>query len=160
MAVRVERHEDHDLGYNAIKKELKKLDGMYTEVGFPGGTPYAGPGTLDAAGLALIHELGTRDGNIPKRPANRMAFDNNEDAIDKKQKALYYRVLRGMSAAQAVKQLGIWYEAKLRLSYLRGPFKPNAPATIEKKGSSRPLIDTKNLVNSITSKLFRKGREL
>lgn len=156
----VKGFEDHDLGYKRIMKNIRELDGMEVHVGFPGGTKYEGAGTLDAAGLALIHELGSRDGSIPKRPANRMAFDKNEKAIEERQKDLYGSVLRGVSPDRVLKALGVWYEAKLRLSYLVGPFKPNAPATIAKKGSSRPLIDTKSLVNSITSKLFRKGREL
>ena len=32
----------------------------------------------------------------------------------------------------------------------KGPFTPNAPATVKRKGSSQPLIDTGNLRKSIT----------
>ena len=151
-----------DMGYRRIMNNIDGMNDLYTEIGFPGGTEYSGAGSLDAAGLATLHELGTVDkgGYIPARPANRMAFDRYIEDIQKRAKSLYNQVLSGLPNVIAIKRLGVWYEGKLWLAYMQGPFTPNAESTIARKGSSRPLVDTKKLVNAITSKAFRKGAQL
>ena len=46
-------------------------------------------------------------------------------------------------------QLGNWYRDVQRAHIRNGNWVPNAPATIRRKGSDRPLIDTGQLVNSV-----------
>jgi len=158
--------EVKDHGYNRLLKELQLLDGSSTEVGFPEGAQYKGsdaPKNMGVAELAIIHELGTSDGHIPSRPANRMTYDSSKDIIARKSKNLYSQVVRGMTAEMALKQLGVWYEGKLKLGYRKGPFKPLAATTLaaraaKGRASSVPLHDTKGMVNSITSKLVIKKR--
>jgi hypothetical protein len=41
-------------------------------------------------------------------------------------------------------------QAAVKNKVVTGPFEPNKPATIARKGSDRPLIDTAQLLNSIT----------
>ena len=40
-----------------------------------------------------------------------------------------------------------------------GTFEPNAPSTIRKKGSSRPLIDTGRMRQSVNFIIRRKGAD-
>lgn len=159
--------EVKDHGYKHLLKELQMLDGSSTEVGFPEGSAYKGTEPLNknmgVAKLAIIQELGTSDGHIPSRPANRMTYDNNLDKIARKSKNLYNQVVTGMTAEMALKQLGVWYEGKLKIGYRKGPFKPLAAMTLairaaKGRKSSVPLHDTKGMVNSITSKLRMRRR--
>ena len=39
-----------------------------------------------------------------------------------------------------------------------GEFSPNAPSTIKKKGSDKPLIDTGHMRQSVMTVVDRKGR--
>jgi hypothetical protein len=106
--------------------------------------------------LALIHEFGSPKANIPERSFIRGPFNAN---LQK-----YGEVMRGY-----VKRL---YENRLPVMQLLGlmglrmandmkaairtssggnePMVPNAKSTIAKKGSSRPLVDTGQLLKSIT----------
>ena len=43
----------------------------------------------------------------------------------------------------------------MKNTFTTGSFTPNKPATIKRKGSSRPLIDTGHLRQSITSKVVK-----
>jgi hypothetical protein len=54
---------------------------------------------------------------------------------------------------RALKRLGIFAEGRVKLKITKGPFVPNAPFTIRKKGSDKPLIDTGRMRGSIISKV-------
>ena len=45
-------------------------------------------------------------------------------------------------------------EGAMKLKFTDGTLTPNAPSTIKKKGSSRPLIDTGQLRQSISNKVI------
>lgn len=48
-------------------------------------------------------------------------------------------------------------EVKKRI--ITGPFVPNAPTTIAKKGSDKPLIDTGQLLDAIDYKMHKPGQK-
>lgn len=120
-------------------------------------------GPINNAALAFIHEHGAPEANIPARPflipgvkdsqpswlprikdAGKAAFEGRAGAVDANLAAA------GQLAAQAVQR-------KIRT----GPFAPLSPRTIAQrrrkgqKGQIRPLIDTAQMLQSITW-VFRK----
>lgn len=110
--------------------------------------------------LAAIHEFGSPRAGIPERSFIRRTF--NEPEGQKELRDLYARLARvvvtgKMSAEKAIELLGMKMVAMVRNRILVNWIPPpNAPATVEKKGSSRPLVDTGQLVNAITYEVRRK----
>lgn len=152
---------DRDLGGIALLKQLKLLDGSSVEIGFPGGKVHVSEdGTIDMAELAIIHELGTKDGNIDSRPANRITYEKELPNIRRKVNTFVNDVYGGQSVERGLKVLGVWYEAKLKQGYMTANLKPIKQSTIDARrgSSSRPLIDTDLMRGSITSKVVLSKR--
>lgn len=117
------------------------------------------PGSdMDLIGLAAIHEFGTPArpwagfAGIPPRPFIRATFDANRAEVGKKVRALAVAFLKGqISLNRGLNMLGHWGVGAVHRYVEQGSnLLPNAPSTIERKGSSRPLIDTKQLINGVT----------
>lgn len=90
---------------------------------------------------------------IPERPFIRGTFDSADGrkAIQLSVDKLTDRVLqRELSAAQAFGALGLVAQGLVQRKIKAGPWEPNAKATIRRKRSSKPLIDTGRMRNSIT----------
>jgi hypothetical protein len=69
---------------------------------------------------------------------------------------LYKQVVNGkVNPINGLSKLGVAYEGEMKNTFLVGQFTPNKPATIKRKGSSRPLIDTGHLRQSIISKVVK-----
>ena len=106
--------------------------------------------------IAAIHEFGSRDGTIPQRSYLRSTGD--------RELALFQRFL-GIAAKRAVINGDIKIElgrvGELGVSKVKQTInqsiglKALKPATERRKGSTRPLIDTAVLKNSITWKVKR-----
>jgi HK97 gp10 family phage protein len=105
------------------------------------------------AEIAFYNEFGTK--NTPARPFLRVTIRENRFKIKKKIADLYEAVAVGdMTAAKAQKVLGGMVASLVRekITTLQSP--PNAPYTIERKGSANPLFDTGELKNSISWDTF------
>lgn len=160
-----------DLGKARIKRELKSTATHYALVGIPGGNVAGSSITL--AEVALILEKGSLQMHIPPRPFMKQTREKaSRGRFVKLMRALYKKVVEGsQDAVQALKDLGLAYEGELKAIFTRGNFAPNAPITInggwmrnrisgkpfkvKGKKSSRPLIDTGRLRQSITSKVVK-----
>jgi len=155
-------HTDTDMGLDAIFKEMEKLKSMCVKVGVTedvGSQTVNGGATL--AQIAGWNELGvmgppvSQNGGgkwfIPPRPFIRGFADGKREQIQKTLDRLGKMVVDGkLKAEEAIKRLGEFGQSGVK-SYIRnGDFTPNADSTIaRKKGSSKPLIDTGTLRNSI-----------
>lgn len=129
-----------------IFNELKILEKAYTLVGIQEGNPQV-EGTL-VSQIAFWNEFGTK--HIPERSFIRSWFDANISAIQQKVRFLYNKVSEGkMTAKTALATLGQWAQDRIRKSILEFTSPPNKPMTIRRKGSSHPLIDTGQMLNSI-----------
>jgi len=49
-----------------------------------------------------------------------------------------------------LEDVGLYAQSKVKNYFLRNGWAPNAPSTIKKKGSDKPLIDSSAMRNSIT----------
>jgi hypothetical protein len=147
-------HTDTDMGLNNILKEIEKLKTCSIKAGVTQDTGAAmNEDGVTVATYATYNEFGVRKHGkevIPSRPFIRGWVDSKREQIAKTIEKLYGQVNDGkMFGATALNRLGQYAEYGIR-SYLRnGSFVPNSERTVKMKGSSRPLIDTGTLRNSI-----------
>lgn len=135
-----------DHGFDNIIRQALKLDGKGVKVGIRRGKgSHDGTDMLD---IAVYNHFGTA--TIPARPFVSDCAEKNAGQIKEAQKRLVYRVYQGnLSADGALAQLGAWYVNVQKGHILHGGWTPNAPATIKRKGSNKPLVDTGQLVNTV-----------
>ena len=169
--------EDKDLGWLRIKKELKSYKNSYTAIGYYG---HGGDPSEDLAARAGVNEFGakicvtkkmrgffkykwginlkTNVIRIPARPFMRKTYDNNKRKINKQIEMEYNRILEGkQTAKKALTRLGMWYKGLTQITIRKGGFEPNKPLTIQnKRGSTKPLINTGQLYNEIDHREFIK----
>lgn len=128
-------------------------------------------GNIDNVGLMAIHEFG-----VPNNPtgSGRKAGRNHTVSIsqrsilrsttkEKEKDAMklvlkeYDRIIKGQTTFEnTFKLLGVFIEGAMKLKFTDGTLAPNAPSTIKKKGSSRPLIDEGQLRQAMTNKVIMK----
>lgn len=158
------RVEDKDLGLNRIIRTLNKdLDGVVVKVGVQAKDKAVRRGKGGSirntdqplAVIAAIHEFGL--GDMPQRSFLRSAYDENLPVIDKMIQRVANGAVFGLGTNAALNQLGNVVQGIVQRKIVDGPFVPNSPATIKRKKSSKPLIDTGHLRQSIRYVIERKG---
>jgi hypothetical protein len=158
------RVEDKDLGLNRIIRTLNKdLDGVVVKVGVQAKDKAVRRGKGGSirntdqplAVIAAIHEFGL--GDMPQRSFLRSAYDENLPMIDKMIQRVANGAVAGLGTNAALNQLGNVVQGMVQRKIVDGPFVPNSPGTIKRKKSSRPLIDTGHLRQSIRYIIERKG---
>lgn len=131
-----------DHGFEQLKKDVASLKGRGVKVGIMGGGE-----VLD---YAMYNEFGTS--RIPARPFMQTAYDRNEAEMNKFVDFLAQQIIDGKSNADRVLRiLGETYQLKVQETIRNAKewAVPNAPGTIEQKGSSSPLIDEGRMVGSV-----------
>lgn len=158
------RVEDKDLGLNRIIRTLNKdLDGVVVKVGVQAKDKAVRRGKGGSirntdqplAVIAAIHEFGL--GDMPQRSFLRSAYDENLPMIDKMIQRVANGSVFGLGTNAALNKLGNVVQGMVQRKIVDGPFVPNSPATIKRKKSSKPLIDTGHLRQSIRYVIERKG---
>ncbi len=88
---------------------------------------------------------------IPERSYLRAAIDENRQRILRfvDQQGINL-IVKGQSIKKTLNALGLFGVSLVKAKIIKGPFVPNAPSTIRKKKSSKPLIDKGRLFGSIT----------
>lgn len=137
-----------------IMQELDELQNLLVNVGFQEGQKY--PDGTSLVDVAAWNELGTV--NMPSRPFMRKSVDDNEEKIVKFLQAQVKDIIsKGKTAKQAFEAIGVFQKGLVQETIVDGNFEPNSPATIKKKGSSRPLIDTGVMRDSVNYVIEKKG---
>jgi phage gpG-like protein len=151
--------KDTDLGFRQIQSRIEKSGDLSVSVGVLSNESVEGSfGMVD---LANVHEFGATAGNgvvIPERPAFRLTFDEGKDRLKASRLLRFDQYIMGqITLRKALFFLGDEYKNMVRATIQDGgKLKANAPATIKKKGSDLPLVDTGRLLQSITTEI-RKG---
>ena len=151
-----------DRGWKKIAAELKKANGSYVKVGYPEEKarkhkPKEKGDAIDMAQLAAIQEFGTANGRIPPRPFMADTFDANQPEVNQQIEKIKDKVFQGLiTVKQGWQQLGAWYKGQIQKNMVDGVWQENAEYTIQKKGSSKPLIDTGQLRQSIDFEVVGK----
>ena len=106
------------------------------------------------AEVAAYNEFGTKnsDGSqrIPERPFMRQSVEKNEDMIGKVGEELFKQFAQGkLTADEAIRKMGALQVGLIQKEIRDGGFAENDAATIKRKDSSKPLIDTAHMMQSI-----------
>lgn len=117
-------------------------------LGAEGEAEHAGAPGVTVAQVAAWAELGIGQ---PMRSWLRAWVDENESTIQAQISSELRLVIAGtITRDQALARIGAWMVGQIQARIAAGIDPPNAPSTIEKKGSSTPLIDKGQLRSSIT----------
>lgn len=155
------RIQDIDHGFTRLMKRMKKAakESGGAEVGVFGNSERLVRSIADKATgnvfLAAIHEFGSPERGIPERSFLRSTADANQFKYLELLKKGHERVLEGQMdtkrALGLVGEIGV-ADVKARITSQQG-FAPLAESTIKAKGSSKALIDTGQLLNSVTCRV-------
>ncbi len=137
-----------------LQKMLQDMAELEVRVGFQHGKATEEDGT-DVCDVAAWNELGTV--NMPSRPFLRKSVDENVDKINSFLQAKKDDLVNGVSVEQVLKELGIFQKDLIQEKITEGGFAPNAESTIRKKGSSKPLVDTGRMRQSVNYEIKKKG---
>lgn len=127
-------------------RELKKLKKMEVVVGFQAGEATEENGA-DLVDIAAYNELGTS--GTPARPFMKQSFENHEDFLKNACARVNQTINSGGSTEQALNKLGVELKGLVQSEIVDGEFAPNAEATIKRKKSDKPLIDTGTMRQSV-----------
>lgn len=138
-----------------FKALMKALDDKEVAVGFneQSGVEKDGTSTVD---VAAWNEYGTK--KIPSRPFLRQTVEDQGDKIQRIGAGAVAAALDQGGGSEAVlNQLGVSMKGAIQRQIVKGDFVPNAPSTVAAKGSSKPLIDTGHMRQSIVYVIRKKG---
>lgn len=134
-------------------REIQELKRLTVKVGFQDGEhENNGAHIID---VAMWNELGTV--NAPSRPFMRDSIDNHKETIEAFCRAQVRTILRGGTARQVLQSIGVMQKGLMQDEITEGDFEPNAPATIRRKKSDKPLIDTGRMRQSVHFIIRPKG---
>lgn len=140
----------------SFHKAIKHLGEMKAYVGVPEKAASRPNEEINNAELMYLHTNGSPLQNIPARPVIEPAIeadDNKKMIVDELEKCANAELDGRIDDAVAFLQRAGTVGANAAKRWFRDPrngWPPNAPMTIAKKGSDRPLIDTGELRRSIT----------
>ena len=128
----------------ARRAKVPSVDvGFFSTARYQDGTPVAAVAAANEFGVKLA------DGGaeIPERPFFRQAIARMEqDIMD----VIESQMDNGLLDPSAAGRVGAWAAGQVQASIVRLRTPPNSPATIARKGSSNPLIDTGHMRQSVT----------
>ena len=161
-----------DMGKAKIERELKAAKKLVALVGIPSDSKQHADSNIGLAAIGYILEKGSAVNHLEARPWMHQTRQRNE----KRMMGLSRRLLKALSngsttAMDAIKKLGGTYEQAMKEIFTKGSFEKNAqitvvggwmrnhvsgkPFKVEGKKSTRPLIDTSLLRQSIKSKVAK-----
>ena len=148
---------DKDKGAVARLAAIMELKRRVVEVGVLGdraAAEAAGESGKTVADIATYNEFGL---GVPKRSFIRGYVDENRQPIGDLMVRMCKAVAAGkLSAANGFTALGLKLAANIQERISRGIAPANAPETIKRKGSSKPLINTGQLRSSIVPRVVSR----
>ncbi|AMQ94633.1 hypothetical protein ACT75_08950 [Aggregatibacter actinomycetemcomitans] len=127
-------------------EQMKSLKEKAVYVGFPAefDEKVKGSENFNLASLAAVLEFGNE--HIPARPFLRQTLEENQE----KYTALFIQWFdQGVPAAQIYERLSVMAQGDVQMNIVKGEWVANAKSTIRRKKSSKPLIDTGKMRQSV-----------
>ena len=156
----VSSFKDYNKAYLKKIAEIESLANSYVLIGIQEGTVTKSAtkgkekkvGGLSMAEIGAANEFGSK--NVPARPFLRPAIDENRSRINRAIAGEYDKILEGNSTVKkSLNLLGLFGVDLVQKKIRSIHFPPNAPSTIKRKGSSKPLIDFGQMIQSIRHKV-------
>ena len=146
-----------DKGFNKTLKSLKDFfstDGIFIGIQSEQGQEKEDGDALNLAEIGAVHEFGSLDGTIPQRSFLRKTFDDGANELTKSIVNAALKMSDGsMSVDKALNQLGLKGVLMVKGAIRKGIAPALAQETIDRKGSTKQLIDTGRMINSIRHKV-------
>ena len=142
-----------------LKRLIKELQNFKVEVGYnedSGSYPAEeGDESITLANVAAWNEFGSE--RSPARPFMKQTVRDYKDQITKHANKALKKAINGGGAKEALNSIGAYTKGRMQKEIRDGDFAPNAPYTIAKKGSDKPLIDTGRMRQNIVYVIKEKG---
>ncbi len=143
--------KDIDRGFRQLVRNFVRMRrGPNVTVGIQGDEAMEQRDGITNANLAAVHEFGSADGSIPQRSFIRGTTDRERAKINRLLERAVKAGVRGDVRRELGKVGEVIRAAMVRTIDQSIGIKANAPATIARKGSSVPLIDTGVLKGAIS----------
>jgi hypothetical protein len=127
-------------------EQMKSLKEKAVYVGFPAefDEKVKGSENFNLVSLAAVLEFGNE--HIPARPVLRQTLEENHE----KYTTLFIQWFdQGVPAAQIYERLAVMAQGDVQMNIVKGEWVANAKSTIKRKKSSKPLIDTGKMRQSV-----------
>jgi hypothetical protein len=153
---------ERDRGWRELRRKvIESARGKHVLVGVQGAkarAPHPGSKKLTVGDVATINEFGAEitlpNGKtviIPERSFIRATFDQHGDALQRRASMIGKAILlTKVTPTQGLNLLGLHAVGLVQQRMAAGVPPPNAPSTIKRKKSSKPLIDKGQLRGAIT----------
>ena len=131
-----------------LVKQLQAADGAEVRVGVLSGDS-------ELATYAAANEFGAKikNGVIPERSYLRSTVDK-PSTVKRVVRAMADLTKPGETVDDHLNRAGVVLVGEVQEQIRRGDYAPNAPSTVAKKGSDKPLIDTGRLIQSISHEVL------
>lgn len=135
-----------------LEKLLKEAARFEVAVGFPVGKDgLAQPwydGGASIIDVAIYNNYGM---GVPRRPFMDLATQKMQELYRTEMKALSERITAGtINIERTLNAIGMKAAEEVRKAIMDGEWEPNDPATVARKGSDRPLIDSGEMARRAT----------
>ena len=146
------KHSLNRASLDNLIKRVNEAKNAALKVGFIGTKQHKGT-DLTVAAIAVINEFGSQKKKIPSRPFFQNTLTKNDNYKAFISEMAFEFMNKNKSMVSLLKVLGMKIQGDIQqeITELRKP--PNSKATIEKKKSSNPLIDTGEMRRNVTYKI-------
>jgi hypothetical protein len=146
---------DDRTGFDRLRAELRRLERLEIRVGVLQSAPTEG-GESTITVVAAAHEYGTA--TIPQRSFIGRTMDQKREQLGELQAQAIDAVLAGeKTAEQAAGAVGAVAASMVQATIRSNVPPPLKPETVARKGHSRTLIDSGQLLRSIQHEVVQKG---
>ena len=153
MIVRTE----HNGGLKGFLERFREIGKPKVYIGVPASKNGMHEGGINMATLLAIHVLGAPSRGIPQRdPLRPPLIANAQRYTDLMAQGIKNALANGTDPKLVYEKIGIVATNDVYDYFVTGNFKPLNQKTIDRKGSSKPLIDTEELRGAISYEVRNK----
>ena len=148
---------EHNGGLKGFLERFKEIGKPKVYIGVPASKNGMHEGGINMATLLALHVLGAPSRGIPQRdPLRPPLIANAQRYSDLLALGLKNALSDGTDPKLVYEKIGIVATNDVYDYFVTGNFKPLNQKTIDRKGSSKPLIDTEELRGAISYEVRNK----
>ena len=148
---------EHNGGLKGFLERFKEIGKPKVYIGVPASKNGMHEGGINMATLLALHVLGAPSRGIPQRdPLRPPLIANAQRYSDLLALGLKNALSDGTDPKLVYEKIGIVATNDVNYYFVTGNFKPLNQKTIDRKGSSKPLIDTEELRGAISYEVRNK----
>ena len=148
---------EHNGGLKGFLERFREIGKPKVYIGVPTSKNGMHEGGINMATLLALHVLGAPSRGIPQRdPLRPPLIANAQRYSDLLALGLKNALANGTDPKLVYEKIGIVAANDVKDYFITGNFKALSEKTIKAKGSSKPLIDTSELRNSISYEVRNK----